>query len=153
MSEKNTILKRLLQHWPARIAMLFILGTFVVAIFAYAIAPDSSPDANDMVVELSARPLGFKQEFLKIPKQKIESESSIFQGIFVGKPKAYSLLPINGYYIKNDSLIVRHYIDVELEDTLKFALSALNIPTQNAKNILGNINRFNQLSVFMNNFS
>ena len=73
MSEKNTILKRLLQRWPARIAMLFILGTFVVAIFAYAIAPDSSPNANDMVVELSARPLGFKQEFLKTIQSTIKA--------------------------------------------------------------------------------
>lgn len=136
MSEKNTILKRLLQHWPSRIALLFILGTFIVAIFAYAIAPDSSPDANDMVVELSARPIGFQQEFLKIPKQKIESKSNFFQGIFLGKPKPYSLLPINGFRIQNDSLIVRHYIDVALEDTIKFALSVLNIPAQNAQKLV-----------------
>jgi len=110
------------------------LGTFIIAIFAYAFAPDNSPDANDMIVELSARPVGFKQQFFLLPKQNAPSESNIFQGIFIGKPQAHSLIPMNGFSVHNDSILIWHYIDDQLEDTLIYALSNLNFHDKDLKN-------------------
>lgn len=120
------MMKRLFKSWPSRIAACIIGLTFVVAIFAYAFAPENSPDANRMIVELSARPAGFQKEFLLIPKHNFNHQTQPLEGIFTGKPQSDFYLPINDYYLKNDSIIVRHYIDVDLEDTLSFSIASLN---------------------------
>lgn len=102
--------------------------TVIVAVFAYPLAPDSTPDANKMTVELSARPAGFKQEFLKIPKTRIPPARSPLMHLFTGEQDDYVYIPINGYRLSGDQLIVRHYIDNDLEDTLRYPLSVLGDP-------------------------
>lgn len=124
----SSIFQKLWSKWPAKIALIIILMTVIVAVFAYPLAPDSTPDANKMTVELSARPAGFKQEFLKIPKTRIPPARSPLMHLFTGEQDDYVYIPINGYRLSGDQLIVRHYIDNDLEDTLRYPLSVLGDP-------------------------
>ncbi len=102
----------------ATISVGFIVLTILVALFAYPIAPDSSPDANSMIVELSARPAGFQHQFLKLPKEKQPNNSNLLKRIFQGTPSNYNLIPINGFSMNDSSIVLRHYVDENLEDTL-----------------------------------
>lgn len=105
-------------------AALFLISIVVFsALFAYWIVPDASPNANQMIVELSAKPIGFEKECLFIPIQKKLEPSSFWRRTLYGKPITHQLLPINGYWIQGDSLIVRHFIDYNLEDTLAYPLT------------------------------
>lgn len=108
--------------------MIIILMTMGVAVFAYWLAPDATPNANKMTIELSARAAGFQQEFLKIPKKRKITRQPPFLRFFTGQQDSYSYIPINGYVISDNKIIVRHYIDNDLEDTLVYPLSLLNIP-------------------------
>jgi len=114
------------------IAFMVIACTFVVAIFAYPLAPDKSPNANDMALELSARPIGYTQQFLLIPKSRTPEAKNNLLSLFTGTENPYKLLPINGYQIKNNTVIVRHYIDEHLEDTLKFSFKDLQLSALSA---------------------
>src|SRR5690606_32681761 len=95
---------------------------------AYLIAIDTTPHANRMIVELSARPPGTTQTFLKIPKAGTTPATSKLEQALFGKPEAYNYLPVLGWEVQDDQLRVRHYIDEGLEDTLRFSLEQLKVP-------------------------
>jgi peptide/nickel transport system permease protein len=128
VQQKNTVFNRLLRQWPAVIAMVIIGLTVLIAAFAYPLAPDHTPDANRMIVELSARPAGYEQKFLLVPKRRPPEEKGFLAGVFTGKPQSDFYIPVNGYWIKGDTLVARHYIDYALEDTLSYPLSVFQIP-------------------------
>lgn len=117
---------RLLKKRAAVFALSVIVITTLVAIFAYPLAPDNTPYANRMIVELGAKEPGFTQKLLLVPKAITQTEDNIFKRIFSGTPEEYNAVPINSYRFVNDSLIVEHYIDEGLSDTLKFSIADLH---------------------------
>lgn len=102
----------------------------LVAIFAYPLASDKSPNANKMVVELSAKPIGYKKTFLKVPKAQQPAPTSFLERLFLGTPDAYHWIPINGWVLLADGIQVRHYIDDGLEDNLKYTYKELKVSAQ-----------------------
>ncbi len=109
------------------IALALIAVTFMVALFAYPLAPDHSPDANTMALELSARPMGFRQTFLLVPKSRQPESRSKLLKLFTGTETRHIKVPVNGYALSKDTLYVRHYIDEGLEDTLRYSLADLHL--------------------------
>ncbi len=103
-----------------------IIGlTCVVSVFAYLLAADATPSANRMIIELGAKHPGFKKQLLYIPKSSKQEHGSRFFEWFNGAPSDYQALPINSYNFIGDRIIVRHYIDDSIEDTLSYALKSL----------------------------
>jgi len=113
-------------------ALCVILLTVVIAVFAYPLSPDSTPLANNMTVELSAQKAGYKQTFLLIPKQRVPEAPNAFQAFFEGKASPYSFLPVNGFYLKGDTVFARHYVDHGIEDTLEYPVAAFHLPAGTA---------------------
>jgi len=128
LSYRNIIKSVFRRNRPAAFALLVIAATVCVAIFAVPLSPDQTPDANNMIVELSARPAGFQQQLLQIPRQQLPDKKGFWYRLFIGQPAAFSALPLNGYFIEHDTVFVRHYIDEGIEDTLAFSRTALHIP-------------------------
>ena len=81
--KNDSIIKRLWKRWPARVSILAILLTFLIALFAYVISPDNTVNANDMAIELDARPAGFTKQFLLIPLQSKPEERPFLERIFL----------------------------------------------------------------------
>ncbi len=98
--------------------MCIILLTALISIFAYLIAPDNTPDSNNMIVELSAKPPGFNTQLFLLPKPQKQARAGKISQWFKGSPSDYQLVPVNGYYFRDTSLVLRHYIDEGLEDTI-----------------------------------
>lgn len=121
----NINLWRKLTRKPSAIAALAIIGlTTFIAIFAYLFAPDDTPNANRMVVELGAREPGFTKKLLYVPNTAaITEEENALAGIFSGTASPYSAVPINKYWFEGDQLFAAHYIDEGLQDTLTYAVS------------------------------
>lgn len=128
MEANRSIYRRLRSRKPAMVALCLIFLTALLALFAYPIVPDHTPLANNMVVELSARPMGYQQEFLLVPKPREPEQPGWLSRAFSGTPSRYTNLPINGYYLVKDTLCARHHIDLNLEDTLRYSFAALKIP-------------------------
>ena len=72
--------RRLKKNKAAVAGMTVIFIAVIVAMFAYYISPDSSPNANRMIVEIGGRKPGFKQQFLLLPKEGYVHQSSSFRG-------------------------------------------------------------------------
>ena len=83
-------------------SFVFILVCVVVAIFAYALAPDNSQDANQMHLSIHSKAPGFSVQMLTIPSE-ITSQNSISE-FFFGKKNADTEIPISAYKIKDSTL-------------------------------------------------
>jgi len=87
-----------------------------VAVTAYFIAPDPSPDANRIIVEIGGRRPGFRQLFLLLKKERQPAPVGFFSRLLNGREDRYEYIPINGYTLLGDSLIVRKFIDEGVEE-------------------------------------
>lgn len=106
-----------------KVAVLFMGVAILIAVFAYPLATDDTTNANNMIVELSAKPIGYKTQVLSIPKLVTFQPNTQWHEFWNGKPNSLLDMPINAYYFKNDSLYVNHYIDENLAENLQFPLS------------------------------
>lgn len=121
----KSILHQLLRRPAAVVALSIIAITYFIAVFAYVLAPDNSPMANTMIIELGARPPGFKKDFLLLPRSTATPHVGKLSEWFNGTPAAYKLVPVNGYYFAGSNLIAVHYVDEGLADTISYPISSL----------------------------
>lgn len=105
--------------------MAIISATILIAVFAYMLVADRSPNANRMIVELGAKKVGFTKTLLLIPKQQKSQPVSLLHRYFLGKADDFRYLPVNAYTFSGQQLIVRHYIDENIEDTLVYNMQDL----------------------------
>lgn len=112
--------------------MVIIILTCLTAIFAYLIAPDRTPYANRMIVELGAKQPGFSRQLLMVPKSFKQEQPSKLSQWFSGTPSDFTAVPLNAFWFSGDQLFIRHYIDDDLEDTLHYNVLAL-LPAEQQK--------------------
>jgi ABC-type dipeptide/oligopeptide/nickel transport system permease subunit len=119
------LLQKLLRRPSAVVALCIIALTCIVSIFAYLIAPDATPDANRMIVELGAKQPGFKKQLLYVPKNGTQLHRHPVFEWFNGIPSAYQATPVNSYHFAGSNLVINHYIDDGIEDTITYPLTQL----------------------------
>ncbi len=117
--------KRLKKNKGALLGLLIISFSILVGVFAYFIAPDSTPDADRQIVEIQARNPGFKQLFLKINKEKKIESTGFFSRLLYGAEDKYIYLPVNSFLITRDSVIVEKYIDEDLQERQPYSKKLL----------------------------
>lgn len=115
--------KRLKKNKGAIFGLLIIFIAVVVSILGYVIAPDGSPNADLQTVEIQAKKPGYTQQFLKIPDRIKSWSGTWIDHLFKGKKNHYKLIPISGYQIKSDSLLINKFID---EDTSVIQYYSIN---------------------------
>lgn len=77
------------------------------------------------MVELGAKQPGFSKKMLLLPRQQSNEQTSLVNRLLSGSRGSFNYLPVNQYYFQNDKIIVHHFIDEQLQDTLSFSLAAL----------------------------
>lgn len=116
--------QKLVAKPQAVLALAIIACTIMIALLAYILAPDASPNANRMIVELGAKKPGFKKLLLPVPKQNFTEQSNPFEKLLSGQTDNYNYVPINSYWFDKNNLVVTHYIDEGLQDTLIYPLAS-----------------------------
>ncbi|QKJ31918.1 ABC transporter permease [Mucilaginibacter mali] len=91
----------------------FIIISVIIAILGYLVMPDSTPQANDMVLQMSLKTPGSKFMLLRIRKSNPIDTVNIFQKLWSGQPNYYTILPITFCNFSKDSVIVGEYIGAE----------------------------------------
>jgi peptide/nickel transport system permease protein len=91
--------------------LVVILAVFLMAVFAYQLAPDSTPDANEQTLQLEMMPPGSKVLMLYLFKTKTGiNTSSRFRNLFFGTPAGYDMIPIlDKFKLKKDYMYVYVY--------------------------------------------
>lgn len=130
--------KRLKKNKGALFGMVIIILSFVLAVFAYFIAPDHTPNANKMTVEIGGEKPGFKMKFVKLKKIGALQNTSFFSKLINGKTEPYDYIPVTAFKKTNDSLIVNKYVDEGITERQSFPLSQLgNEPVVTQQYVLG----------------
>ncbi|MBL7718687.1 MAG: ABC transporter permease [Flavipsychrobacter sp.] len=121
---EHSLFRKLLKKPSAVVAMSIIGLTALLSVFAYFFAPDNTPYANRMIIELGAKPPGFSKQLLFLPKSTVQEKGKLSEW-FSGTPSDYLVTPLNGYAFSGGQLIAYHYIDEELQDTVSYTLNEL----------------------------
>ncbi len=114
----RTAWERLKRNKGAMIGLFIIIIAVLTGTFAYFIALDSTPDADRQIIEIQAKPPGYKQLFIKLRKEKAITETGFFSRLFNGAEDPFILIPINKYKRKNDTVIVQKYIDEGVQEEM-----------------------------------
>lgn len=115
-------LKKIFRSTSALIAVIIISLAIIVALFAYPLATDKTTNSNNLIVELSAKPMGFSSSFLLYPKTFTPQNHSSWQEFWMGTNSNYTWIPITGFKFNNDSITVEHYVDENISETLNFEI-------------------------------
>lgn len=136
-SFKAEMWKRLKKNRGALFGLVVIILAVLLSIFGYLVAPDNSPNADLQTVEIQAKKPGYKQEFVKTPSGTV-SENNWLEHFISGKKNNYHLVPIKGYHISGDSLLVNKFIDDDTTVVQFFSISQLtdNNPSAIQNNII-----------------
>jgi ABC-type dipeptide/oligopeptide/nickel transport system permease subunit len=110
------IRKRLLRNKGALFGLAVISISILTAIFAYYLAPDGSPDANRIIVEIGGRSPGFRQLFLLVKKERQPAPVGFFHRLLFGREDPYDYIPIDSMRPEGDSVIVEKYVDEGVEE-------------------------------------
>ena len=105
--------------------LFLIVLAVLTGIFAYYLGTDTTPNADRQIVEIQARKPGYRQEFLKIKKQRSVISPGFFSRLLFGAEDKYNYIPIQGYRETNDSVYVNKFIDEDLYEPQVFAKSSL----------------------------
>jgi ABC-type dipeptide/oligopeptide/nickel transport system permease subunit len=117
--------KRLKKNKGAVFGLIVITASVLVALFAYFIAPDASPFANRIILEVGGSKPGYTQSFIKVRKEKNVAPAGFLKQLISGKEDAYYYVPIISYEERDDSFIVQKFIDEGVAETQGYAIGQL----------------------------
>lgn len=130
--------KRLRKNKGAVFGLIIIGISIGIAVFAYFIAPDPSPFANRIILEIGGSKPGFTQKFVKLRKERMVADAGFFDRLINGKEDPWYYIPIVGFEEKGDSIIVQKYIDEGLSERQSFNKSRLaDRPVEQMRFLLG----------------
>jgi peptide/nickel transport system permease protein len=109
--------KRLKKNKGAMAGLFLILVAIFIALFGYFLAPDPSPFANRIILEIGGEKPGYQQDFLLVKKESTE-HTGFFQRMLYGKPDLYEHIPIASWQQTSDSIIVQKFIDEGVSERL-----------------------------------
>jgi oligopeptide transport system permease protein len=102
--------RRLKKNRGAVFGIIIIFLAFVTAIFSYFLAPDHSPYANRMVLEIGGEKPGYHQDFLLIRKPQDVPNTPFMRQLISGRDDRYDWIPIIFWKQQGDSLMVQKFI-------------------------------------------
>ena len=112
--------RKLKKNKAAVFGMIIIVIAVILALFAYMVTPDASPNANRMIVEIGGQKPGTSQMFFKDKKEGPVVTVSFLERLLYGQDESVRFIPVNNYKIKGDSVIVEKYIDEGVQDTVLY---------------------------------
>jgi oligopeptide transport system permease protein len=129
--------RRLKKNKGALAGFTLICLSVIIAVFCYFIAPDPSPYANRIILEIGGEKPGFRQKFLLVKKTTTATVNA-FDRLINGKPDKYEYVPIVSSTEKSDTIGVQKYIDEGLTETRSYAKKDLApFPIVERKFLLG----------------
>ena len=90
-------------------ASFFVLLWALVALFAYLIIPDQTPNANRQLLEISTKRPGFEVDMLMLPKENPNPKTPFLRFLLQGRPDDCVYLPFDSLHINKETTTVFLY--------------------------------------------
>ncbi|MBR3428238.1 MAG: ABC transporter permease [Bacteroidales bacterium] len=108
-SPKALAWKRFRSNVLGMISCGFVILWALMALFAYLIIPDKTPNANRQILEISTKKPGFEVDMLMIPKENPNPKTPFFQFLLNGRPDDCIYLPFDSLYVTRNQTMVYLY--------------------------------------------
>ena len=95
----------------------FVLLWALLALFAYLVIPDKTPNANRQILEISTKKPGFEVDMLMVPKETPPAKTPFFQMLFNGRPDDCIYLPFDSIRVDATATTVYLYQAEESQST------------------------------------
>ena len=128
-SPKVLAWKRFRSNKLGMVSCGFVLLWALLALFAYLVIPDKTPDANRQLLEISTKKPGFEVDMLMVPKETPPAKTPFFKFLFEGRPDDCIYLPFDSIKVDADQTTVYLYLSegsttvrteiIENEDLIK----------------------------------
>jgi len=115
----TSAIKKFKNNLTALISLFFIVFVAFVAVFAYALAPDSSNNANQMHLSIHSKPPGFKVLML-IQKEEFIKTQSIFNKFLFGNRYPDKETPILNYRVVDNKIFYKVYNSSKINEQEEF---------------------------------
>ncbi|HEU4552642.1 MAG TPA: ABC transporter permease [Chitinophaga sp.] len=115
--------KRLQRNKGAMAGLCLIVLAVIVSIAAYFIAPDPTPYANRMVLEISGQHPGFSITMLAIRKEHAPARTGFFHRLLYGQESGLTYVPIRSWQFRGNDIAVQQYVDEETTMPERYSLA------------------------------
>ena len=108
-SPKALAWKRFRSNKLGMVSCGFVLLWALLALFAYLVIPDKTPNTNRQILEISTKKPGFEVDMLMIPKETPPQKTPFFEFLFNGRPDDCIYLPFDSIHVDANQTIVYLY--------------------------------------------
>lgn len=127
------------------IALAIILLAILLGLFSYLIVPDSTPDANRQILELTTQKPGFKVQMLRVRKNEPPVHVSFLHKMMFGERNNYTLIPLESWHFEKGNLQVKVF-DADHDGLIQnFGLADILYPLQGKEKVSGDSVIFTEL--------
>lgn len=109
--------QRIKKNKLAMLGCIIIGMCLTIAVLGYAITPDSTPDANNQLLEISKKPPGFKVKMLQVRKNEPSHKVSFFYKMLFGEQSDFRPVPLSSYSFKDENIICKEYNTASKKET------------------------------------
>ena len=108
-SPKALAWKRFRSNKLGMLSCFYVLVWVLLALFAYVVIPDKTPNANRQLLEISTKKPGFEVDMLMLPKETPPAKTPFLKFLFGGRPDGCTYLPFDSLHINKVSTTVFLY--------------------------------------------
>ena len=109
--------------------LLCFLGfVTIISILGYSITPDSTPYANEQVLQIRLQKPMSKITLLQVRKNYPVEKKNFFQKMFFGQPAFHTSVPITSYHVSSDSIIVELFNESPPYNIEQYSLADVVFP-------------------------
>jgi len=120
--------QRFLKNKLAMAASVYIAIVILISILGYLITPDSTPFANNQILEIATQKPGSKIPFLLIRKNETAINKNILQRMFFGQKNNFTKIPYTSYSFQEDKIILTDFApETNTEDLMKLEFSLADV--------------------------
>ena len=101
--------KRFRSNTLGMISLGFVLLWALMAIFAYLIIPDKTPNANRQILEISTKKPGFEVDMLMVPKETPPQKTAFLDFLLNGRPDDCIYMPFDSIKVDANQTTVYLY--------------------------------------------
>ena len=113
--------KRFRSNKLGMVSLGFVILWALLALFAYVIIPDKTPNANRQILEISTKKPGFEVNMLMIPKETPPQKTPFLEFLLNGRPDNCIYLPFDSLQVGKKATTVYLYQNGESQ-TIKTAV-------------------------------
>ena len=108
-SPKALAWKRFRSNELGMLSCFYVVVWALLALFAYLVVPDKTPNANRQLLEISTKKPGFEVDMLMVPKETPPAKTPFLQFLLNGRPDDCTYLPFDSLQINKETTTVFLY--------------------------------------------